>query len=130
MSLTFLAIALAASGAAPEGSVAGQQYDQDLAVSAIAQGHQDEAIAALEAALAADPHDPALMINLGIAYAHNHEDARAHQMFKAALTSPKPIELDTVSGTSTDSRRLARKAMKMLERGEFRPVNERLTLRD
>jgi hypothetical protein len=40
------------------------------------------------------------------------------------------VELDTADGSATDSRRLARKALKMLERGEFRSRSEQLTYRN
>ena len=43
------------------------------------------------------------------------------------------VELDTADGTATDSRRLARKALKMLDRGEFRTAalsTGQLTYRD
>ena len=89
-----------------------------------------EAIIALEAERKSAPHDPGVLINLGIAYAHQGDDAKALDLFKAAMTSPDPIELETADGNLTDSRRLARKAMRMLERGEFRPVSERLTYRE
>ena len=43
------------------------------------------------------------------------------------------IELETANGSTTDSRRLARHALAMLDRGEFRPArhtSEQFTLRD
>ncbi len=116
------AVPHAAAAAAPE-----------LAVQPLVAGRSELALATLEKASAADPHDAAVLINLGIAYAQAGDEAKARAAFKQALACDEVIELDTADGTSTDSRRLARKAIKMLERGEFRPVPARagqLTLRD
>jgi Tfp pilus assembly protein PilF len=102
-------------------------------VQPLVAGRSEQALATLEKASAADPHDAAVLINLGIAYAQAGDEAKARAAFEQALACDEVIELDTADGTSTDSRRLARKAIKMLERGEFRPVPARagqLTLRD
>jgi Tfp pilus assembly protein PilF len=90
-------------------------------------------LARLQRASAANPHDAAVLINLGIAYAQAGDDAKARAAFEQALACHEVIELDTADGTATDSRRLARKAIRMLDRGEFRPANARgnqLTYRD
>lgn len=105
----------------------------ELAARPLAAGQADRALATLEKASAANPHDAAVLINLGIAYAQAGEDAKAKAAFQQALACHEVVELDTADGTATDSRRLARKAIKMLERGEFRPVAMQagqLTLRD
>lgn len=126
MSVTAIALALfaapLAAAAAPE-----------LAVQPLVSGRADQALATLEKASADAPHDAAVLINLGIAYAQAGDDAKARAAFEQALACHEVIELDTADGTATDSRRLARKAIKMLERGEFRPApvrGEQLTLRD
>ena len=93
----------------------------------LAKGRSANAIAALEKHVAEAPEDPALLINLGIAHAQSGDSAQARAMFQRALVSPEPIELETANGEVTDSRRLARKAMRMLERGEF---TTRLSRRD
>ena len=85
----------------------------------------------LKAELEEHPGDPALLINLGIAYAQNGSTAEARKSFEAALASREVVELETANGTATDSRRLARRALAMLSRGEFRPSgagSDRLTL--
>lgn len=105
----------------------------ELAAQPLAAGRGDQALAMLEQANAADPHDAAVLINLGIAYAQVGDEAKARDAFEAALASRDVVELDTADGSTTDSRRLARKAIKMLERGEFRPAGTRagqLTYRD
>ncbi|MEE4316960.1 tetratricopeptide repeat protein [Erythrobacter dokdonensis] len=135
MSVTAFAIALVAATPLADAPVAQLQAapEGDLAAQTLAAGREDEALAVLQRAVAANPHDPAVLINLGIAYAHKGEDAKARTAFEAALTCHEVVELDTADGTATDSRRLARKAIRMLERGEFRsgPARgEQLTYRD
>jgi len=125
MFVTAIAISLIAATAPPAANQPGvlQLTDEksgELAAQTLAAGREDEALAVLQRAAAADPHDPAVLINLGIAYAHKGEDAKARAAFEAALACHEVVELDTADGTATDSRRLARKALKMLERGEFR----------
>jgi tetratricopeptide (TPR) repeat protein len=94
----------------------------DLAAQPLAAGRADQALPLLERASAAKPHDPAVLINLGIAYAQAGDEAKARAAFEQAAACHEVIELDTADGTATDSRRLARKALKMLARGEFGPV--------
>jgi tetratricopeptide (TPR) repeat protein len=136
MSVTAVAIALLAAitpANAPVSPVAGLAEAPELAVQPLAAGRAAQAIATLEKASAADPHDAAVLINLGIAYAHAGDEVRARAAFERALACHEVIELETADGTATDSRRLARKAIKMLERGEFRPAParaEQLTLAD
>ncbi len=136
MSVTAFAIALIAAtplAGAPAMPVPALAEATELAVQPLAAGRADQALATLEKASIADPHDAAVLINLGIAYAQAGDDAKARAAFEQALACHEVIELDTADGSATDSRRLARKAIKMLERGEFRPAPTRagqLTLRD
>jgi tetratricopeptide (TPR) repeat protein len=137
MSVTAFALALIAVPlpVAPESVTHLQPPAQanDLAAQPLAAGHGAQALDALERASTANPHDPALQINLGIAYAQAGEDAKARDAFERAAACHEIVELDTADGTATDSRRLARKALKMLARGEFRPASARagqLTYRD
>ena len=110
-------IALAAQLQPPSQAESGAA---DLAAQSLAAGHRDDALATLQRASAADPGDAALLINLGIAYAQQGEDAKARAAFEAALACDAVVELETADGSATDSRRLARKALKMLSRGAFR----------
>lgn len=124
MSVTAFAIALvAASTSAAPLYVAAQA--PELAVQPLTAGRAQQALVTLEQASAADPQDAAVLINLGIAYAQSGEEAKARTAFERALACPDVIEIDTADGSATDSRRLARKAIKMLDRGEFRPASER-----
>jgi tetratricopeptide (TPR) repeat protein len=136
MSVTLFAMALMAAtpqAAAPGAALSSDAEGGELAAQTLAAGREDEALAVLQRASAADPHDAAVLINLGIAYAHKGDDAKARAAFEAALACHEVVELDTADGSATDSRRLARKALKMLERGEFRTAamrSEQLTYRD
>ncbi|MEE4155006.1 MAG: tetratricopeptide repeat protein [Erythrobacter sp.] len=129
MTLNAIAIAIALA-AAPQETAAtapSQLQAQDhssseqLSSRALARGESELAIRRLELALDQRPEDPALLINLGIALAQIGEDAQAQTMFERALVSSEPVGLETAEGKLVDSRRLARKAMRMLERGEFTP---------
>jgi len=135
MSVTAFAIAMIAATPLVDAPVSQLQSSPsgDLAAQTLAAGREDEALATLQRATAANPHDPAVLINLGIAYAHKGDDAKARAAFESALNCHEVVELDTADGNVTDSRRLARKAIKMLERGEFRAEDartEQLTYRD
>ncbi|MEM9501058.1 MAG: hypothetical protein AAF941_04360 [Pseudomonadota bacterium] len=136
MTKSALAIALAAAGsltviaATPVSAQQTSGTENEFAAKTLASGNQTQAITALEAQRVAAPEDPGVLINLGIAYAHTGDDQKAEALFKAALTSSQPVELETADGELTDSRRLARKAMRMLERGDFSPPTDRVTLRE
>ncbi|MFL0355897.1 tetratricopeptide repeat protein [Erythrobacter sp. GH1-10] len=136
MILTTVAFAIAVANPAAADSVSAQmasEPDVRLASASLAQGREGEAIRVLESELAANPDDPAILINLGIAHAQRGDDTRARALFRAAMASEEAIDLETASGHTSDSRRLARRALGMLDRGEFRPAvgaTETLTLRD
>lgn len=104
-----------------------------LASASLADGQASTAIQMLETEIKAHPNDPALRINLGIAHAQLGNDAEARVQFEAAMNSREAFELETANGRTTNSRKLARHAMAMLDRGEFQPATAqtgRLTLRD
>lgn len=133
MSLAALAFAMIAATPLPAVPAAAMAEAPELAAHTLASGRAEQALATLEKASAADPHDAAVLINLGIAYAQAGDDVKARAAFEQALACHEVIELDTADGTVTDSRRLARKAIKMLERGEFRPsatAASQLTMRE
>lgn len=70
-----------------------------------------------QAALQAD--DPAVLINLGIAYAREGNDQIAAILFDAAVTSDNRCELETATGDWVNSRKLAQRALDMLAQGGF-----------
>lgn len=117
LTATAAAVALLLSGA--QANEVDTVDTTNLSSETLAQGKANKAIQSLERKVEAEPHDPALLINLGIAHAQAGSTVLARTMFERALVSPEPIELETADGKTTDSRRLARRAMRMLERGEF-----------
>lgn len=126
-------LALAVSPVSAQDNRTNARVDSSaLAADTLAQGDASQAITLLKAALDQSPRDPALLINLGIAQAQAGNDEQARASFRAALASPEVVDLETANGRFTDSRRLARQAIAMLERGEFRPASrgDQLTYRD
>ena len=85
----------------------------------LVEGRDTAAIAAIMDNDRIQNDDPARLINLGIAYARKGDDALARQLFEAARDNRNRVELETAEGEWIDSRRLARQALAMLERGEF-----------
>ena len=128
--------ALAAVGALIAAPAAAQDQaptDAGLSAAALSDGQTNRAINALTAELESHPGDPALLINLGIAQAQSGLTQDARVSFEAAMRSREVVELETANGRVTDSRRLARRAIAMLDRGEFgsqRATGRQLTLRD
>lgn len=119
--------------ATPAFSQATAPSEVQLAVEPLVEGESLRAIALLRAELDAHRSDPALQINLGIAYAQAGNIAESRKLFEAAMANRDVIELETADGRVIDSRRLARLALAMLERGEFdaaRRGGSQLTLRD
>ncbi len=124
--MSALSLALLVSGSAC------QADDAQFGATPLVEGRNLEAIAQINEQDAVAQEDPARLINLGIAHAREGREARARELFKAALTSVDPVELEIADGEWVDSQRLARIALRMLEAGEFRvsmPA-ERVTLRE
>lgn len=128
MTLTAIAIALAAANPSADAQTYDAYPPAELGAASLAKGESEQAMQTLERQLETSPNDPALLINLGIAYAQAGEEAKARNMFKAAMSSPEHFELETANGSEMDSRRLARKAIAMLDRGEFRPATNRMVM--
>ena len=98
---------------------------RDVAYEDIAAGRADAAIQAIEARLKADPDDPALLINLGAAYARKGDTARAEAAFQAAVHSDTRDELELADGTWADSRHAAQRALASLQRsGQLASLND------
>jgi len=91
----------------------------DFGHQALVDGRDAAAIAAIMDNDQIENDDPARLINLGIAYARRGDEALARQLFEAARDKAERVELETAEGEWIDSRRLARQALAMLERGEF-----------
>jgi len=91
----------------------------EVAYDELAAGDAIAAIERIEGSDARDGDHPARLINLGIAYARVGRDAEARAMFQAAERSEERYRLETATGDWVDSRDLARRALAMLDKGEF-----------
>ncbi|GAA3802084.1 hypothetical protein GCM10022600_25320 [Qipengyuania pelagi] len=85
----------------------------------LVEGRDAAAIRAIGADADQAAKDPALLINLAIAHARRGDDARARDLFEAAMMHDDRAELETADGKWVDSRALARKGLAMLDRGAF-----------
>jgi Flp pilus assembly protein TadD len=94
---------------APEGV-----EQQEVAYDSLAAGDAREAVANLEALRAENPSDPALLINLGSAYAQLGDVARAEACFREAADSETRYSLELADGSWVDSRRAAQTALRQL----------------
>lgn len=103
MSLTAIILA-AAMAASPAAEVA---FDE------LATGDAAAAVTKLEAG---SVDDPAVLINLGTAYARQGSTDKALAAFRAAIASPERYDLELADGTWVDSRVLARTALARLQR--------------
>ncbi|WP_108788287.1 tetratricopeptide repeat protein [Erythrobacter sp. Alg231-14] len=111
--------AIAQPVGAPVKASSGAPTDAGLAAVPLSNGESDRAITMLRAELEQYPGDSALLINLGIAYAQAGDAGEARSAFEAAMSSRHAIDLETADGATMDSRRVARRALSMLDRGAF-----------
>ncbi len=91
----------------------------DVAYEALAAGEARAAVTALEALRGENPGDPALLINLGSAYAELGDLDRAEECFRQASASDIRYELELADGSWVDSRRAARSALLDLEQSRM-----------
>ena len=88
---------------------------RDVGYDALVSGETRAAIVQLEQARAENPGDPALLINLGAAYAAVGEYEQAQQAYRAAIASEDRYELELANGDWIDSRRAAQMALLSLD---------------
>lgn len=93
--------------------------ERDVAFEQLANGEIQQAIARLEAARAQNPDDPALLINLGSAYAQAGNREKAAEYYRAAIESDERYRLELADGDWIDSRYAARMALSALEGNEL-----------
>lgn len=91
----------------------------DVAYETLAAGEARQAIDNLEALLVQNPGDPALLINLGSAYAQVGDTAKAAQYYREAAASETRYQLELADGSWVDSRRAARTALLRLQEAEL-----------
>lgn len=114
--LTGLAVMALAQSAT--GVIDSESEPVEVAYEDLVAGNDRAALEAIEKAEAADASDPAVLINHGIALARTGQFEEARIRFEAAA-SRTGVELETANGDWVSSRRLARQALAMLDRGEF-----------
>lgn len=93
----------------------GQTESHDVAYETLASGEARQAITNLEALREQNPGDPALLINLGSAYAELGDTETAAQYYREAAESDTRYQLELADGSWVDSRRAARTALRRLE---------------
>ena len=84
----------------------------DVAYRALSEGRTAEALATLDVKTA----DPAVLINLGTAYARQGRVADARAAFTAAMHSRDHYYLELADGRWVDSRKAAKMALEGLEK--------------
>ena len=116
MTLGFIAAALLLTQSA---SVEPAADGSEAAYEQLAAGENRDAIARIEAALKETPSDPALLINLGTAYAREGRTNEARDAFRRAIASDDPYRVQLADGSWEDSRKVARLALDSLDRTAF-----------
>jgi Flp pilus assembly protein TadD len=91
----------------------------DVAFETLASGQANAAVTALEALRSENPGDPALLINLGSAYAELGQLDQAEACFREAADSEVRYQLELADGSWIDSRRAARSALLNLEQARL-----------
>ncbi len=115
LTAVFMAAMAAAQAAPAPAFESDNQTTREVAYESIAAGDMAQAIARLEAARAENPGDPALLINLGAAYAATGDYARAEECYRQAIASEDRYDLELADGQWVDSRNAARMALLTLE---------------
>ncbi len=111
MSLTAAALALLAGQGAIALTVEHPRAESlDVAYVELASGQNEAALAKLLVSKGQDRHDPAVLINLGAAYARLGRVAESKAAYDAAILSDQRYDLETASGKWMDSRYIARLA--------------------
>lgn len=99
-------------------AAASAQPALEVGYSELIRGDDAAAIAVLERQNTA-AHDPAGLINLGIANARRGDYERARAYFQTVIDRREIVELETSTGEWHDARTLARRALAMLDNGAF-----------
>ncbi len=110
-----LAFAQAGASGLPQTTLPDPIGVEDVAYEALADGRAAEAIARIEALLAEQPDDPALLINLAAAYWQQGDYEMAAQAYRRAAETAERYDLELADGRWMDSRSVARQALARLE---------------
>lgn len=113
MSLSAMILA-AAAASQPVPAPAVSAGVTDVAYAELTSGNTDAAVRKL--ADAAESSDPAVLINLGAAYARQGATDKALASYRAAIASTERYDLELADGRWMDSRVVARTALSNLQR--------------
>lgn len=102
---------LALAPAAAVAETASETDRVDVAFEALAEGRTAEAVVQLQQNGGVEEGDPAVLINLGTAYARQGRIDEARAMFEAAMTSSERYDLELADGSWVDSRMAAKMAL-------------------
>lgn len=91
----------------------------DVAFEELSSAQNEAAIFRIEGNTALDQEDPARLINLAIAYAREGRVDEARDLLGAAAHSETRYQLETASGEWVDSRRLAMRALALIDNGQL-----------
>jgi len=119
MTVIFALGAMLIAQASPAILSGNEVQQRDVAYEQLANGEAENAIARLEAIRSENPDDPALLINLGSAYAKIGNVERAAELYRAAIASDVRYRLELANGEWVDSRNAARMALRTLEGSEL-----------
>lgn len=118
MVATFLiASAVLANTSAPSITVDAGADRVDVAYEELMRGQPEAAILKIQSNKKLDVDEPAALINLGSAYARLGRTSEAQACYRSAIASNNRYDLELADGSWMDSRRAARLAVKMLNRG-------------
>ena len=106
-----------AAQTSPATPIQGGTEIHEVAYEQIVSGENAEAIKLLEQARAQQPDDPAILINLGAAYMESGNFERAADCYRDAIESDVRYRVELADGSWSDSRNLARRALRNLEAG-------------
>ena len=109
MSVAAIIIATALAQATPAAGLS------DVAFTELSAGNAGAAVRKLEDG-ASDRSDPAVLINLGTAYARQGATDKALAAFRSAIASQDRYDLELADGSWMDSREAARLALANLQR--------------
>lgn len=119
--MSFTLLAAAATAAATPGPIYTIEADRDridVGYVELMEGRPADAIERIRANTLLEAEDPAALINLGTASARLGRKREALGYFQSAIVSRVRYDLELADGTWLDSRRAARVAARLLDRGQ------------
>ena len=115
---SLIAGALLAQAALPSITVEAAPDHIDVGYEALIQRRPQDAIAQIRGNDELDADEPAALINLGSAHALMGQEREARDYYNEAIASRTRYDLELADGRWMDSRRAARLAIAMLDKGQ------------